>query len=205
MMAARALLRRARSRGFASERALVVDETGAHEMREFASLAELPRQDADARVTVRVTHSTINYKDAMILQGRPGLVPAWPIVPGIDAAGVVVASDDPAWREGDEAVITGNKIGQHFDGGYSTLLRAQAGWLVRPPDGLDRAACMAIGSAGFTAMQCVDHLETAGEITRWRGAGADGPVRSRRARAAGATGAPRSVAVAPPCAEARSA
>ena len=70
---------------------------------------------------------------------------------------------------------------------------------------LFRLTISAIGSAGFTAMQCVDHLETAGEITRWRGAGADGPVRSRRARAAGATGAPRSVAVAPPCAEARSA
>ena len=89
----RALLRRVRVRGFATERALVVDETGAHEMREFASLAELPQQDSDASVTVRVTHSTINYKDAMILQGRPGLVPAWPIVPGIDAAGVVVASE----------------------------------------------------------------------------------------------------------------
>ena len=76
---------------------------------------------------VRLGDSTINYKDAMILQGRPGLVPAWPIVPGIDAAGVVVASDDLAWREGDEAVIAGNKIGQQLDGSYSTLLRAQAG------------------------------------------------------------------------------
>ena len=169
------LLRHAR-RGLATERALVVDETGAHEMRQFVSLSELPKQDPDATVTLRVTHSSINYKDAMILQGMKGLVPAWPIVPGIDAAGVVVASDDPEWKEGDEAVLTGNKIGQHFDGGFSTLLRAQAGWLVRPPAGLSCADAMAVGTAGFTAMQCVDHLETAGELTRWRGAGADGPV-----------------------------
>ena len=72
-------------------------------------------------------------RDAILLfsssdpQGQKGLVPAWPLVPGIDAAGVVTASDDPAWAIGDTAVLTGNKIGQHFDGGYATQLRAQAG------------------------------------------------------------------------------
>ena len=184
MMAARALSARARA---VSRRARARRRRDGRARDARVRVAGGAAAAGRTRVTVRVTHSTINYKDAMILQGRPGLVPAWPIVPGIDAAGVVVASDDPAWREGDAAVITGNKIGQHFDGGYATLLRVQAGWLVRPPAGLDAAACMAIGSAGFTAMQCVDHLERrARSRAAGRGRGRPGAVgaRARPARPA---------------------
>eukprot|EP01062_Namystynia_karyoxenos_P042476 TRINITY_DN31052_c0_g1_i1.p2 TRINITY_DN31052_c0_g1~~TRINITY_DN31052_c0_g1_i1.p2 ORF type:complete len:228 (+),score=48.27 TRINITY_DN31052_c0_g1_i1:84-767(+) len=141
----------------------------------FAELSELPRQDPAASVTVRVTHSTVNYKDAMILAGQRGVVSQFPIVGGIDCAGVVEQSDSPMWAPGDHVVVTGNKIGQTFDGGYSEKLRVRAEWLTRPPPGYSLEDAMTAGSAGITAMMCVAHLEEAGGLAEWRGRG-DGPV-----------------------------
>jgi len=165
-------------------RALVSDGAGGCHLREVAGPEELPRQDPGAEVTVRVTHSTINYKDAMVVKGLPGVVKGWPIVPGIDAAGVAESVERPAGRSaglapgfsvGDAVTITGNKLGQHFDGGYSGVLRVKAGWCVRTPAPFSAAQSMAIGSAGHTAMMCVAHLEEHGDLRRWIGRD-DAPV-----------------------------
>eukprot|EP00439_Symbiodinium_sp_Y106_P085150 s14_g27.t1 len=154
----------------------------------FAACSQLPQQDPAANVVVNVHYSDLNYKDAMILQGQHGVVRKFPIVPGIDFAGVVVESHSPLWNPGDEVVLTGNKIGQHFDGGYAEFCRVQAEWLVAKPKvfnleesskgrgggGWDGATdltttepckeCMMIGTAGFTAMQMVMELEEAGRL-----------------------------------------
>eukprot|EP00434_Breviolum_minutum_P021817 symbB.v1.2.019255.t1/scaffold1570.1/size113886/7 len=96
----------------------------------------------------------------MIFQGMHGVVRRFPIVPGIDMAGVVEESASPLFNAGDEVVLTGNKIGQHCDGGYSELCRVQAEWLVPKPAAFSLEECMIIGTAGFTAMQMVMELET---------------------------------------------
>eukprot|EP01065_Artemidia_motanka_P024256 TRINITY_DN28901_c0_g1_i1.p1 TRINITY_DN28901_c0_g1~~TRINITY_DN28901_c0_g1_i1.p1 ORF type:complete len:364 (+),score=97.54 TRINITY_DN28901_c0_g1_i1:78-1169(+) len=156
-------------------RAVVCSEGGA-ELREFGCTSELPRQDPRADVTIRVTHTTVNYKDAMILRGQRGVVPNYPIVGGIDCAGVVVSSDSSEWSEGDEVMVAGNKIGQFFDGGYSERLSVRSSWLCTPPPGYSLADTMAVGSAGITAMMCVAHLEEAGGLGRFVGGGEDAPV-----------------------------
>lgn len=134
-------------------------------MHNFESMAELPRQDPEAEVVVDVTHSDLNYKDAMIVLGRKGVVKGWPIVPGIDFAGAVRSSRSPLFQRGDPVVLTGNKAGQFIDGGYAERAACQAGWLVPIPAPLDALAAMTIGTAGVTAMMCVAHLESAGGLT----------------------------------------
>jgi len=100
----------------------------------------------------------------MILRGQRGVVRNWPIVPGIDFAGVVRHSHSKLFSEGDAVVLTGNKAGQHFDGGFSERATCQAEWLVPIPPTFDTVDAMTIGSAGFTAMQCISNLEVAGGI-----------------------------------------
>lgn len=132
------------------------------ELRDFGHVRELPRQDPDATVTVRVHYSDLNYKDAMIIQGRRGVCKGFPIVAGIDFSGVVEESDSPMWSPGDEVVLTGNKVGQHFDGGWAGRCRVQAEWLVPRPRVFSLEETMVIGTAGVTAAQMVVHLEDFG-------------------------------------------
>lgn len=153
-------------RGF---RAWVVDaekgELKSREVKDFQEVSALPQQDPDASATVKVKYSDLNYKDAMIFKGMHGVVRSFPIVPGIDMAGVVQESSSSLFNAGDEVVLTGNKIGQHCDGGYSELCRVQAEWLVPKPPAFTLEECMIIGTAGFTAMQMVMELETCGGLS----------------------------------------
>lgn len=170
MMTARILARRTKQsqRGF---RALVArslkdvpEGEATAEVQEFNSVSELPRQDPLADVEVAVTHSDVNFKDGMIIMGQKGVVKQFPIVAGIDYAGVVVRSNNPLWNEGDGVVLTGNKAGQFFDGGYSERAKVRGEWLVAPPPKLSLAQTMLIGTAGITAAQCLVHLEKFGEV-----------------------------------------
>jgi acrylyl-CoA reductase (NADPH) len=200
-----------------SYRAMVVDsEGGKLSSRGVVETSDprnaLPRQDPLASLDIAVKYSTLNYKDGMIINGQRGVVPAFPIVPGIDGAGVVLAArPDPlapllaslvlpdgdekrraletaaGFEPGDEVVVTGNKIGQMFDGAMATWLSCKAGWAVKRPAAFTLEQTMAIGSAGHTAMMCVRHLEEAGGLER--GSGADVLV-------TGAAGGLGSVAVA---------
>lgn len=137
------------------------DTTAIHS---FGSLGDLPQQDPEATVEVDVSHSDLNYKDAMIVLGHKGVVKSWPIVPGIDFAGIVRASRSPLFRPGDAVLLTGNKVGQHFDGGYAERAACQAEWLVPIPAPFDALDAMTVGTAGITAMMCVAHLEAAGGL-----------------------------------------
>jgi acrylyl-CoA reductase (NADPH) len=120
--------------------------------------AELP----DGDVTVRVSHSTLNYKDGMVLGGIGRLVRNYPHVPGIDFAGVVEASDAPGFAPGDRVVLTGWRVGEAHWGGYAERARVKSDWLVKLPDGLSEYQAMALGTAGFTAMLAITELEGAG-------------------------------------------
>ncbi len=116
----------------------------------------------DGEVSIRVSHSTLNYKDGLALTGRSPVVRRFPMIPGIDLAGTVTASSSADWRPGDQVVTTGWGMGETHFGGYAEQARVPAGWPVRLPGGMDAAMAMAVGTAGFTAMLCVMLLERHG-------------------------------------------
>ena len=120
--------------------------------------ADLPAGD----LTVRIEHSTLNYKDGMILNGLGRLVKSYPHVPGVDFAGTVEASDSPAFRPGDAVIVSGWRVGELYWGGYAGKARIRAEWAVPLPPGLTTRRAMAIGTAGLTAMLAVMALEEHG-------------------------------------------
>ncbi|MEP7280596.1 MAG: MDR family oxidoreductase [Rubrivivax sp.] len=116
----------------------------------------------DADVLVRPEYSTLNYKDALALTNRAPVVRQWPMVPGIDGAGTVLASRDPAWREGDRVVHNGWGVGETHWGCLAARARLKGDWLVRLPEAFTPRQAMAIGTAGYTAMLSVLALERHG-------------------------------------------
>ncbi len=113
----------------------------------------------DGDVTVGVTHSTINYKDGLILTGKyPGMLPL-PLVPGIDFAGTVLTSTNPNVSVGEDVILNGWGCGERRNGGYAERARAPGEWLIKRPAAFTNADTMAIGTAGYTAMLSVLALE----------------------------------------------
>lgn len=113
-------------------------------------------------VTVDVTWSTLNYKDALAITGRGAVVRQWPLVPGIDLAGTVRASAHPDWKPGDPVVVTGWGLGENHWGGLTQRQRVDAGWLLRIPAPFTARTAMAVATAGFTAALCVRALQRHG-------------------------------------------
>src|SRR3546814_188280 len=141
-------------------RAVLLEEA---EGKVAASVRELDDARLPAgEVTIRVVYSTLNYKDGMVLNGIGRLVRDYPHVPGIDLAGTVENSDSPDFKAGDEVLCTGYRLGEVHWGGYAQRARLPAKWLVKLPQGLSTKRAMAIGTAGFTAMQSVLALEKQG-------------------------------------------
>ncbi|BET69140.1 MDR family oxidoreductase [Opitutales bacterium ASA1] len=113
-------------------------------------------------VLVRVEYSSLNYKDALaVCRGAP-IVRSFPMIPGVDLAGYVTASDDPQFAIGDAVMVNGWGLGESRWGGYARFCRVPAGYLVRIPPAFTPAQAMAIGTAGYTAMLCVQALERHG-------------------------------------------
>ncbi|MEJ8571700.1 MDR family oxidoreductase [Microbaculum marinum] len=110
-------------------------------------------------VVVSVEHSTVNYKDGLAVTGKAPVVRRWPMVPGIDFAGTVDASDNDEFKPGDKVVLNGWGVGETHYGGFAGKARVKGDWLIHLPDGLSGAQAMAIGTAGYTAMLCVLALE----------------------------------------------
>ncbi|MCH8238246.1 MAG: alcohol dehydrogenase catalytic domain-containing protein, partial [Proteobacteria bacterium] len=141
--------------------ALVLEEDEEHKVTasvETLDNGRLPEGD----VTVGVEYSSLNYKDGMVVQGAGRLVRDYPHVPGIDFAGTVEASESPDYKPGDRVLLNGWRVGEIHWGGYATRARVQSGWLVPVPDGLTTEQCMAIGTAGYTAMLALMALEDHG-------------------------------------------
>ncbi|MBX0329930.1 oxidoreductase [Oscillochloris sp. ZM17-4] len=141
-------------------RALVVEEGGGSRS---AAIRDVPMAELPAgEVLVRVAYSTLNYKDGLAVTGKAKILRGSPMVPGIDYAGTVVESASPDYAPGDEVILTGWGVGERHWGGFSQLARAKAGWLVPLPAGLSLRQAMGVGTAGFTAMLCVQALERHG-------------------------------------------
>ena len=123
----------------------------------WTELAEKDLMDGD--VTVRVTHSTINYKDGLALTGKAPVVRRWPMIPGIDFAGEVIASSHAEFKSGDAVVLNGWGLGETHLGSYAQVARVKGDWLIKRPRAFTAAQAMAIGTAGYTAMLSVMALE----------------------------------------------
>ncbi|MEQ5205179.1 alcohol dehydrogenase catalytic domain-containing protein, partial [Providencia rettgeri] len=113
-------------------------------------------------VIVDIHWSTINYKDALAINGKAGVVRQYPMVPGIDFSGIVHHSEDPRFHIGQHVLLTGWGVGETHWGGLATQAKVPADYLTPLPEALSLKHAMIIGTAGFTAMLCVNALEDAG-------------------------------------------
>jgi acrylyl-CoA reductase (NADPH) len=164
-------------------RAIRIDKA---EQGQNVALVDFDEKDLmDGDVTVRVEWSTVNYKDGLAITGKAPVVRRFPMIPGIDFAGVVESSTNPAWKPGDRVILNGWGMGETHLGGHAQKARVKAEWLVPLPPGMSGRDAMAIGTAGYTAMLAVLALERHGIVP------ARGPV-----VVTGAAGGVGSVAVA---------
>jgi len=144
----------------ASFRAFVVDRPHDRFARGLRDMA--PGELPPGEVTVRVGWSTINYKDGLAAREDGRVARSYPLVPGIDMVGQVVASDDAAFSPGSEVIASGYEIGVARHGGYAEFARVPSEWVVPLPASLSAHQAMAIGTAGFTAAMSVAALEERG-------------------------------------------
>ena len=114
-------------------------------------------------VVIRVTHSGINYKDALAATGAGKILRRYPLVGGIDFAGVVESSTDPRYKPGSAVLVTGCGLSETHDGGYAQFARVPGDWVIPMPPGLDAFTAMALGTAGFTAALAIHRMEQNGQ------------------------------------------
>ena len=156
------------------------------EKKQSVTVAELSESDLmPGDVTVAVEATTVNYKDGLAITGRSPVVRHWPMVPGIDFAGTVTASENAEFKPGDKVLLNGWGVGETHWGAYADKARVKADWLIPLPAGMSARQAMGVGTAGYTAMLSVMALERHGLKP------ADGPV-----VVTGANGGVGSVAVA---------
>ena len=141
-------------------RALLVSKTETGQSFDFATLTEDDLMPGD--VTVKVSHSSVNYKDGLAVTGKAQIIRNYPLIPGIDFAGTVKSSTHKDWKAGDQVVLGGWGVGESHHGGYAQVARVNGDWLVPLPKSFSPADAMAIGVAGYTSMLCVMALEEQG-------------------------------------------
>ena len=137
-------------------------------MGRLASLSDRDLMEGD--VTLAVRASAVNFKDGLAVTGRLPVVRRWPMIPGVDAAATVIASDNPRWQPGDEVILTGWGVGETHLGAWSEKMRVSGDWLVRRPATLSPVEAMALGTAGVTVAEGLDKLARQGVTP------ADGPA-----------------------------
>ena len=133
-------------------KALVLNQDGENFTREIKSIDKSFLKHGD--VTVKVHYSGLNYKDALILKNGARLVKEFPHLPGIDFSGIVEESNHKDFKEGDEVILTGWRVGEIYFGGYSQFAKVNGDFLVKKPKDLSLKQSMIMGTAGFTALQC---------------------------------------------------
>ncbi|HEY1283754.1 MAG TPA: oxidoreductase [Steroidobacteraceae bacterium] len=153
--------------------------------RIVARVERLTLEDlAPGGVVIRVAWSGINYKDALAATGAGKILRKYPLVGGIDLAGIIESSSDARYKPGDAVLVTGCELSETHDGGYAQYARVNGDWVIPMPAGLDTRSAMALGTAGFTAALAIHRMEENGQEP------ASGPV-----IVTGATGGVGSIAV----------
>lgn len=144
-------------------RALLVSKIEQGQTAEFVDMSEDQLMPGD--VTIRVSHSSVNYKDGLAVTGKSPIIRQYPLIPGIDFAGKVQNSTDPRWKVGDDVVLGGWGVGESHHGGFAQMARVKGDWLVPLNKDWKPEDAMAVGVAGFTSMLCVMALENQGVKT----------------------------------------
>ena len=130
-------------------KALILDQKGEEFTREVKSIDKSFLKHGD--VTIKVDYSDLNFKDGMILKNGGRLVKEFPHIPGIDFSGTVIESKNSKFKEGDDVILTGFRVGEIFYGGFSQYAKVNGGFLVKRPKDLTSKQAMIMGTAGFTA------------------------------------------------------
>lgn len=144
----------------ASFKAIVIEKADKGQSVSLTQFDEANLMEGD--VTVAVQWSTLNYKDGLAITGRSPVVRRFPMIPGIDFAGVVETSSNPEWHKGDRVILNGWGVGETHLGAYGEKARVKGHWLVRLPERMSPREAMAVGTAGYTAMLAVMALERHG-------------------------------------------
>ena len=131
-------------------KALIINQEGDNFTREVKSIDKSFLKHDD--VTIKVDYSDLNFKDGMILKNGGRLVKEFPHIPGIDFSGTVLESENSKFKEGDEVILTGFRVGEVFIGGYSQVAKVNADFLVKKPESLTSKQAMILGTAGFTSL-----------------------------------------------------
>jgi alcohol dehydrogenase/acrylyl-CoA reductase (NADPH) len=131
-------------------KALIINQNGESFTREIKSIDKSFLKHGD--VTIKVDYSDLNFKDGMILENGGRLVKEFPHIPGIDFSGTVLESENSKFKEGDEVILTGFRVGEVFFGGYSQIAKVNADFLVKKPKDLTSRQAMILGTAGFTSL-----------------------------------------------------
>ena len=119
------------------------------------SVDDLPEGD----ILIKVNFSSLNYKDALSASGAPGVTRNYPHTPGIDAAGVIIETNDSNLKEGDSVIVTGYDLGMDTAGGFGEYIRVPASWVIKLPNSLSERDSMALGTAGLTAGLSIQALD----------------------------------------------
>jgi acrylyl-CoA reductase (NADPH) len=143
-------------------KALLITRDDATKQQSVSEAELTPADLMDGDVDIAVAHSTVNYKDGLAVTGKLPVVRRFPMIPGIDLAGTVVASRHEGVREGDKVIVNGWGLGETHYGAYSQRARVQGDWITPLPPQFTTAEAMAIGTAGYTAMLSVLALEAHG-------------------------------------------
>ena len=143
-------------------KALVLDQKGEEFIREVKSIDKSFLKHGD--VTVKVDFSDLNFKDGMILKNGGRLVKEFPHIPGIDFSGTVIESQNSKFKEGDEIILTGFRVGEIFYGGYSQIAKVNGDFLVKKPKNLTSKQAMTLGTAGFTSLMAAFAIKAREEL-----------------------------------------
>ena len=128
-------------------------------------LKEINKSDLkDGNVFVKIDYSSLNYKDALILNDGGKIVRKFPFVPGIDFSGKVVESEDSKFKKDDDIILTGFRVGEAYFGGFAQYAKVDSNFLIKTPKGLDSHKAMMMGTAGFTALQCAFAVKAREEL-----------------------------------------
>jgi len=143
-------------------KALIINQDGENFNREVKLIDKNFLKHGD--VLVKVDYSGLNFKDALILKNGARLVKEFPHIPGIDFSGKILESQNNNFKEGDEIILTGWRVGEIYYGGYSQYAKVNGNFLVKKPNSLTSKQSMILGTAGFTALQCAFAVKSREEL-----------------------------------------
>mgnify|MGYP001266710920 FL=1 len=143
-------------------KAIVIDNQNEKFTRE---IKEIDKKDLkDGNVLIKVDYSSLNYKDALILNNGGKIVRKFPFVPGIDFSGKVVESEDSKFKKDDNIILTGFRVGEAYFGGFAQYAKVDSNFLIKTPNEIDNKKAMMLGTAGFTALQCAFAIKAREEL-----------------------------------------